>query len=1024
MPLHAPFPRASSAFVGRRDELARVEELFADEVLFLVYGIAGIGKTEFVYKVFGEAQKLARLRAATPLLIQARAGQRTDHLLSILRFRLTEKRGRRGGCDTAPSYDEDLVEVTRLLEARPFLVFIDDLHFLEGETAAMLSHLARHVSRSRIFAASRTELLFAVDAPTPVFVRLQSLDASSTHELVAALSRRMDVAVPDGEQLFERSGGSPYLVRRELARLRYLPADLEERHDWTLSQLTHEARQALLLGRALRGRLSLEELERQGFAKQVVWELARHFLIDIDRGAITVHELTWEALRPLLSDADVNQARRDGAELLLRRFLESPAGQAADCIEALQLWIRGGDHERAFAALRSSYSAIAAAGLDHLLLDVLATLRQGPPERRIAADLLAVRIHLRRSQMVEAQRLLDELALEPAAARSSRFLRLSGEVSQRLGKLPEARQRFALAEMAAETARERFSTRLQLANVASFSGDGPAARAVLELARAEMPAAKSVETARWAWSLALSFLVEDRLQEAIDAVVLTSAQLGSDASVDTDARVLLGMHELVARIETDDLVAARAVGDRVLHSAAAAGALREQIVAVYRGALLFAEGELVTARGVLDEALARLERQQDFVPAALAGYYLARTLIGLGQVGSARTVAARLSRLVRSAGLQSLMATATLLEAQALLAAAEPAAARALAAPLAAAASSVPRARAEAQQLVARACALHGDGAGASAAMASARAAAQAAPAGAWQRLELVGAELVAWYGLAGDGVDAVAVAEPIVDYFAACGRRYDEARAATVLAAALLQRNGGGDLARADQLVGRIHELAAAHAYGLIHLRAALCDAAIQRRRGQERRTKALLEDAADDPIAAEPSFEARLVRLAAGRADADPMPAFAVVLRRLGLGETERVEVIGRAGSRSVDEAERQHICSTHELIVDVDLGSLARGGGGATISGRPLMAALMVALIKAGDEGLGAERLFYDVWGGRRYDPLRHRNTIYVGITRLRQALRSLVPGRDIVETCADGWRLARGVDVCAIRAEKVK
>ena len=46
-----PFPRAAPTFVGRQRELQRVLDLLDSDVLFLVYGVGGIGKSEFVYRV-------------------------------------------------------------------------------------------------------------------------------------------------------------------------------------------------------------------------------------------------------------------------------------------------------------------------------------------------------------------------------------------------------------------------------------------------------------------------------------------------------------------------------------------------------------------------------------------------------------------------------------------------------------------------------------------------------------------------------------------------------------------------------------------------------------------------------------------------------------------------------------------------------------------------------------------------------------------------------------------------------------
>jgi DNA-binding response OmpR family regulator len=104
-------------------------------------------------------------------------------------------------------------------------------------------------------------------------------------------------------------------------------------------------------------------------------------------------------------------------------------------------------------------------------------------------------------------------------------------------------------------------------------------------------------------------------------------------------------------------------------------------------------------------------------------------------------------------------------------------------------------------------------------------------------------------------------------------------------------------------------------------------------------------------------------------------------------------------------------------HDLIVDLRRNVMRAPGCEQQVVGRPLLCALLAHL--APDDGVySAERLFYEVWGGREYHPLRHRNTIYVAITRLRRALQDLLPGRDIVETTPHGWRLAGGVSLCVI------
>jgi DNA-binding winged helix-turn-helix (wHTH) protein len=104
-------------------------------------------------------------------------------------------------------------------------------------------------------------------------------------------------------------------------------------------------------------------------------------------------------------------------------------------------------------------------------------------------------------------------------------------------------------------------------------------------------------------------------------------------------------------------------------------------------------------------------------------------------------------------------------------------------------------------------------------------------------------------------------------------------------------------------------------------------------------------------------------------------------------------------------------------HDLVVDLRRTVIRAPGREDQVVRRPLLCALLAHL--APNDGVySAERLFYEVWGGRDYHPLRHRNTIYVAITRLRRALQELLPGREVVETTPQGWRLCVGVSLCVI------
>lgn len=1035
MLLHPPFPRSSGAFVDREHELGRTAELIGAEVLFLVYGLAGIGKSEFVYKAIEEARQTPRFRSAPALLLQAREGYRAEHLLSILRLRLRVRLGMdaanakahegksepRLPQESAPSFAEDLIAVARMLEARPCLLFLDDLHHLDAAVGDMLGFLARHVRRSRVFVASRTELLLPADAPPPVLIRLQPLDVTATAELVSSLSRRMGIAgaAVDPGELFRLTGGSPFLIRRELAAPGSAERSGADGHDRTLGELSQESRLVLLLARVLRGRLTTQELEQTGLDSAAIWELSRRFLIDVERGVIIVHDLTWDALRPLWPEADLRRARREVAQLLARRCEADPARNAADGVDAVRQLSLVGDPPAAFEMLHRTYRAVAAAGLDHLLLDLFPSLRLGfageaGAEQRLALDLLAVRIHLRRSDIGRAQQILRSLEHLPSATSSLRYLRLAGEVCQRSGQLPEARQLFERAQAAARTPPDRFHVALLLANVSSLAGDGAQARAVLDAAASELAQLAPVEVARLGWSRSLSYLLEDRMAEAAAVAAETTARLSESGL--QDASVLLAMHALIANAECDEVATARAMLDRILHHAAASGTLREQTAALYRGIVLYAEGDMPTARAALHEALNTLDSHHDYAPAAAAALYLGRTLLALGDIDGVLAATQRSVRLFRAAGLPGLAAHAELVQAQALVATLQLEPARNLAQRLMDLPRLPARLRLAAQAVMASVQLLLGQ----PPPLLDAVCTGTAQHAHVLDQAELA---LLAASPSEPSLRQLLERTEQTRQHYARAGRRQLEARACAALAGLHLACGSSDDLSQADALLARAQDLCMRHAYGLLHLRCVLLEAALQRRQGSERLARTTLRQGLDASGASEDGLELRLLRAAVEDGDGgETGPGLVTLLTALGLRSTRPYTIIDRRGRRDGDERERDRAMQASELIIDIDRGSIARRGGEAGISGRPLMASLLAALVATQAECASAEQLFYDVWGGREYHPLQHRNTIYVAITRLRQALRELLPGRDIIETTASGWRLARDVELCVISTHR--
>jgi DNA-binding winged helix-turn-helix (wHTH) protein len=134
-------------------------------------------------------------------------------------------------------------------------------------------------------------------------------------------------------------------------------------------------------------------------------------------------------------------------------------------------------------------------------------------------------------------------------------------------------------------------------------------------------------------------------------------------------------------------------------------------------------------------------------------------------------------------------------------------------------------------------------------------------------------------------------------------------------------------------------------------------------------------------------------------------PIAPFRDRVHRLGLDRP--AAVVAEASDRRWLLTENEPLPERFELTISVDRGSVLSARGGVRVPRQRLL--LLEHIARAGQEGASMEQMVRTVWGYPRYHPLRHRNTIYVAITRLRQSLRRLIDDDVLVEIAEGRYRL---------------
>ncbi|MEZ4398835.1 MAG: hypothetical protein R3B06_02360 [Kofleriaceae bacterium] len=972
-PAAGPAVRATRTFVGRDAELARILDHVEREPVFVICGVAGIGKTELAIRAAEELAAQPAWRAARHIAIGLQPGMDRAHVVARLRDGV--QLGRHAA---AASADAGLAAVVTALTAARAIVRIDDLHVLaDADAGWLLGYLARHLRTSCVLATSRRELPVPPPAPPAWVVRVQPLAPTDARRLVELLTERLGLAPFDPGEVVDRAGGSPFYLQHELAARHLGHPPHADALGQSLAQLDAEARRLLIRLATVATPTARAAVLGHPADAAALEVLARRFLADAADGQVRMHDVVRAAALRLATSAERRDAHRWAAGVHARAAASARPG-ALHALEAIRHLQAAGAHGEAVVAVMAYQRAIAQAGLDHLLLAPMAALRGHHPERAFAIDLVCAHVYLRQSQVDAARAVLAPYAADPVARQTPAFHGLVAMAALRTGELAAVAAALDTALALPGPAPQRRRLILGRADLHAVRGEADLARRLLGPAEVAGGAVTASERMRWRRSQLIALIFDQAFAAAVAAAAAHRAA-GLDGPADLE--VQLAMLEVVALVELGEATAAATLVARVIAPAARRGALREVAAGFYGGLAAWATGDLAAARAGLTSVHRYLTEHGDAIFGGVVGHYLGRVLLDSDQPAEAEALlrATTLRAEQMGIGLAPLgwayVARAQL--AQGLLDAAAATLAPVLEGGLAGPAHGV------AWQVAAELAAARGEPTACAQALAQVRAAGGPdARLGPGLDLAVAEAEL----GLREHGPAALAAAaHAALDHHARRGARRGEAHAAVRVAAAHVMLGRRGDRVLAGAALARARALVATHGYRGLATWCALLDAALAQDRAEAEGylAAALAARYADAPT------DARLLQAAL---DGEPGPG----LRADDVARLTALGLLRPPPARS-------------ELVVDLTTSTISTAAG-AAVRGRALLCELLVQLAEAEGQPLDAARLYCAAWHSRDYHPLRHRNTLYAGVNRLRQVLATLLPERGpLITTVRDGWSL---------------
>jgi hypothetical protein len=952
----APLERTTSGFVGRDHELTRILAQVEREPVFVICGVAGIGKTELAIRAAEELAARPGWREARRATLTVRDGSTLAEVVALARSALGPGRGPAAG-----ALAEELAALAAALCAQPTVLRMDDLHLLtDGDAALLLGHLTRFVRGSCVLVTSRRALPVPPPAPPPWVVRVGPLDLAESRQLCARLAEALELGPAAQDEVVAVAGGNPFYVRQAAAARAQGRGLDDDPLAGSLAELTADER-AVLGGLAA----ATVPLPRAAIVEDAAVDaLIRRYLIEDGADGLATHDLVRTRARATASTAAWDEARRWAANAHLRALAAAP-DDARHALEVIRQRAALGEVGGALAAVSAHLRLLARRGLDHLLLEPLATLGGGGAE--VAIDLIRAHIHLRRSHVGQARAILALHAARPEARGFAPLHGLVATAAIQAGDLPAAERALATALAAPIDPRLRRRLILGQADLCALRGEHARAAALLaEAASADLDSDDA--RARWRRSRLIGLLFAARYAEAAEAAAAYRAEV---RGAPTDLDVQLAMLEVVALAELGDGAAAQAVVDAVIAPAARAGALRELAARCYAGLAAWATGRLAVAERELRAVERELREHGDVMFAGAVGYFLGRVALDAGDGATAEVW-------LRAATVE----------------------ATAIGVGLAPMGWGYVAAAVAAQGDLARAAAILDELDGASLPGAAATAVARVTARVAWARGDRTGmaravaaagveptVELAVLAAASDDGAAAIErhrrAASAALAHHTARGAGRGEAWAGLAMAVAHLRTGGRGDRVTAGAALARARAQLEAGPYRDLLGLAVVLEAALAPTR------------AASDEVLAR--------ALVGGRLDPVGQALVAAALDGGGaIARPDHAALLAAIGLRAAPPART-------ELIVDLARGTIATPAG-AAIRGRVILAALLARLAEAEGRPVGPAPLYRAVWQSRDYHPLRHRNTLYAGVNRLRRALATLVPeGGPLITTEPEGWCL---------------